>query len=262
MSDGGIRIRSVARSARVDCRLAWYPPGMRYARHAHEESQVSVLLAGQIEDSIGRNGSAALGLSLAAKPAGGAHAVTFGPQGALILSFNLAAPLDDEDPEALRSGLGWRASPQARWLVGLVAAGLLRGGSPDGEVMEQVLCDLLATLAEEGRRRDVAVPPAWLERIREQLDETPDTSSVAAAAREAGVHRVHLARMFRRHYGMPVSAYRRLARTAVAVRRVLGDQEALAGAADGAGFADQCHMTRALRAETGFTPGALCRLLR
>jgi AraC family transcriptional regulator len=262
MTEDGIRIRSVARSERVDCRLAWYPPGLRYARHVHELSQLSVLLAGQIEDSIGRDSGSALGLSLAAKPAGGEHAVIFGPQGALILSFDLSGPLDNEDPQALRAGLRWRESPQARLLVGLVAAGLVRGETPDGEAIEQVLGDLLASLADDGRARETGLPPPWLRRIREQLDTAPESTSVAAAAHEAGVHRVHLARMFRRHYGLPVSAYRRLARNAVAVRRVLGEDQVLAGAANDAGFSDQCHMTRALRADTGFTPGALCRLLR
>jgi AraC family transcriptional regulator len=144
----------------------------------------------------------------------------------------------------------------------LVAAGLVRGETPDGEAIEQVLGDLLASLADDGRARETGLPPPWLRRIREQLDTAPESTSVAAAAHEAGVHRVHLARMFRRHYGLPVSAYRRLARNAVAVRRVLGEDQVLAGAANDAGFSDQCHMTRALRADTGFTPGALCRLLR
>src|SRR5207302_385476 len=76
--------------------------------------------------------------------------------------------------------------------------------------------------------------------LREQFR---DPVGLRDAAREAGVHPVYLARVFRRHHGCPVSEYLRALRLVEAGRLVL-EGASLAHAAHAAGFADQAHVSR------------------
>lgn len=98
-------------------------------------------------------------------------------------------------------------------------------------------------------------------RLKEQICLEPASFSVAETAKSAGIHRIHLARLFRRHFGSTITAYRCRTLAGAALRHVLDPRKSLAEAALDAGFADQSHMTRVLKAETGFTPGTLRRTM-
>ena len=113
---------------------------------------------------------------------------------------------------------------------------------------------------EEAKPKHKDSPPLWLSRLKQNLDDAPACVSVSAAARLAGVYRTHLARTFRRYFGLSVSAYRRHALAEAAVKH-FASGATLVTASCKAGFADQSHMTRVVKAETGFTPGVLRRLL-
>ena len=78
----------------------------------------------------------------------------------------------------------------------------------------------------------------------------------------AGVHPVHLARTFRREYGVTVGEYARALRLDWAQALLSDPDLSLAEVAAGAGFADQSHFTRAFRAYAGVTPGRYRELLR
>jgi AraC family transcriptional regulator len=101
-------------------------------------------------------------------------------------------------------------------------------------------------------------PPRWLEQARSIVrDDT--NAGVCQIADRVGVHRVHLARAFRDHYGASVSVYARQVRLARAQRLLCTTHLPLSRVAFEAGFADQAHLTRVLRRATGTTPGTLRR---
>jgi AraC family transcriptional regulator len=84
---------------------------------------------------------------------------------------------------------------------------------------------------------------------------------IATLADDIGVHPVHLARVFRAHYGMSIGTYLRGLRLDWAACQ-LPTNTPLSEIAAGAGFVDQSHFTRAFRIHTGLTPGqyrAACR---
>jgi AraC family transcriptional regulator len=83
---------------------------------------------------------------------------------------------------------------------------------------------------------------------------------MAEVAAAAGVHPVHLARVFRKQFGMTVGEYQRRLRLAWAGKELLRGDTDLATLALEAGFADQSHFTRAFRWMTGMTPGELRRV--
>jgi AraC-like DNA-binding protein len=100
-----------------------------------------------------------------------------------------------------------------------------------------------------------------VDRARQLLAERTDVD-LDDLAQAAGVSAYHLSHTFRRVTGLTMSRYRTRLRLRLAMERLAAGEDDLAGLAADLGFADQAHLTRALRAETGTTPAALRRLLR
>ena len=99
-------------------------------------------------------------------------------------------------------------------------------------------------------------------RARQRLDDDPaNDPGLAALAAEAGLSRFQLLRAFARELDMTPHAYLVQRRLAVA-RSLLDAGEPIAGAAAGAGFADQAHLTRLFRRCLGYTPAAYARSRR
>jgi AraC family transcriptional regulator len=125
---------------------------------------------------------------------------------------------------------------------------------------------VLEVLAECSRRRtgdSERQPPRWLHQVRELLQDRFAenlTHDVVAAA--AGIHPVHLARVFRRHCGCTLGDYVRKLRVDFAARQLIATDESLAGIAIAAGFSDQSHFTRTFNGQTGMTPAAFRRSCR
>lgn len=74
--------------------------------------------------------------------------------------------------------------------------------------------------------------------------------SVAKIVDEVGFSHRHVASTFREHVGLSPKRYARVRR----VVRAIGGRGVLAQVAAGAGFADQAHLTREVRAIAGMTP--------
>ena len=98
--------------------------------------------------------------------------------------------------------------------------------------------------------------PEWLVRakcvLRAQFSEQVSLSVIAA---EVGVHRVHLAREFRKYHGLTVGEYLRRVRIAFACRQLLTTHDPTATIASAAGFADQSHFIRVFKRVHRTTPG-------
>ena len=162
---------------------------------------------------------------------------------------------------------GDKAREPARDLDGGVLVWLLArlrrvssAADPDEACEAESLGFELLGAAFRGPGESRADPP-WLARVVERLrDDVPERPSVSSLAAEAGVHPVHLARVFRRSRGETIASYVRRIRVQRAARLLAGRNQAfenIAAIAAGAGFADQSHMTRAFRRVTGTTPAML-----
>ncbi|MFC3737125.1 helix-turn-helix domain-containing protein [Paractinoplanes deccanensis] len=112
--------------------------------------------------------------------------------------------------------------------------------------------DLLAALLPASSINSPAV-----EQARLMLNAAPSTP-LAELAAAAGCSPWHLSRSFHRVAGITIGTYRRRLRVRAALDEIAGHADAdLAAVAVRHGFADQSHMTRSVRAETGRTPGSL-----
>lgn len=92
-----------------------------------------------------------------------------------------------------------------------------------------------------------------------QAIRTDPTLALAAWAEAAGLHAGSVSRGFRQVFGVTPAAYRLAQRTQQAVDAVLNSRTPFSAIAQDCGFADQAHMSRAIRATTLCTPGALRR---
>ena len=98
--------------------------------------------------------------------------------------------------------------------------------------------------------------PQWLERVRNVLEQRfAEPYKLSEIAAEAGVHPVHLAREFRKHYGTSVGEYLRRVRIEYACRELMDSNVAVTNIAFAAGFADQSHFSRTFKRLCGTTPG-------
>ena len=200
----------------------------RIAAHRHLTSYATLVLAGSYHEA-GESGRWKIqpGM-LVVHAAGEAHADWFGGHSTELISFELGAPL--------AAGAYWCADPDA------LARRLLAGAEEP--------------LLPESSLKPVAGEHDWPDQLAETLRRDPATSIGDWAAHQ-GLRPESVSRGFARAYGVTPAAYRSGVRIMGAVNSLADREQSLAQIALEHGFADQSHMTRALRAEIGFTPGQL-----
>jgi AraC family transcriptional regulator len=121
---------------------------------------------------------------------------------------------------------------------------------------EALVLELLAR-ASRLRREEATgrVPPAWLSRARDMLeDRFADSIGAADVAAEVGTHPAYLARLFTRYYGVPIGDYVRQIRIRSAASQLASNRKSLTRIALENGFCDQSHLTRSFKRYTGMTP--------
>jgi AraC family transcriptional regulator len=122
--------------------------------------------------------------------------------------------------------------------------------------VENSFWELLAEIQSATASRPSRPRPAWLDAVRESLNASlQKPPSLNAVAREFGVHPMHLAATFRRHYGCSVGEHVRRQRVDAAREMLENPDLSLTQIASDVGFADQSHLTRTFKRLTGVTPG-------
>ena len=130
----------------------------------------------------------------------------------------------------------------------------------DAMIAESHLLEMLGALT--GAEIDGSTPPSWFRRVKDRLHaQFRDNLRVGDLAAEAGVHPVHLARVFRTQEGQTPGRYVQRLRVRAACERLRDRDMPLAWVAAGCGFADQSHLTRTFRSLVGVTPGTFRKAL-
>ncbi len=232
--------------------------------HSHELPFFCLFFGGDYGEKYGHRDVQFRPFTLSFRPAGVPHQDEVGPKGARMFgievesgwqhslqscSGNLSIAYDFEGGELLWLGLKLysetRTSLDARDLQ-----------------VESLVSELLGCVACKPERNSVTAP-FWLRRIMEKLRaEFSERLTMDELAREAGVHPVHLSRVFRRVTGKGIGEYVHRLRVREACERMLDPEHSLADISCDLGFADQSHFTRAFHAITGSSPGAFRAQLR
>jgi AraC-like DNA-binding protein len=230
------------------------PPGTRFRGHGHEGVHLCAVRAGGFAESLGRHTELAAAGVLRLSPSA-RHDIRFGPDGARCLLVEVGP----DDAAALRRLPRNSAFILDPWLSEL-ARRLDRAIASEPSAASDLVLEMLAQVARRELGRKAGPPPAWLVRVRDRLaDESRHPPSANTLAFAEGVHRVHLVRSFRDHFGCTLRGYVRRRRVMVATRLLQLTDLPLSHVAAEAGFADQAHLSRTLRSATGVTPLALRR---
>ena len=221
--------------------------------HEHSCAYLSFPLTGAYEESYtGKMQLCSAGRAVF-HPRGESHSDRFAAIGATIFSIEM----EDVWLGRLRD-LGFReerfdfASPhtmrRARALARLMAASDASPLRADAGAID-ILADLPSRMEE---RR----PPPWLRRVLDCLDQSPARPDLSMLASLAGVHAVHLARVFRRTQGCTIGEYFRNVRIERAVLLLREQRRPLSDVALACGFSDQSHFCREFKRAFGVTPAA------
>jgi AraC family transcriptional regulator len=233
-------------------RIIRYLSGASEDRHAHDVGSVTLVLKGVVDEYADQTHARGTPLSIVVKPPGVPHANEYGLDG--VVTFQIAL-----------SRKRWAGLGHWRWIHDTRASGallrLLHGSwrGPGRDVARDELLEEALAALRPGPSGPLRTPPNWLLRVRDALDE--ESRTVAGLAAEAGVHPVHLAREFRRHFGRAPSEYRRTARIRRAARSLSEGRSSLAETTHMAGFSDQAHMNREIRSAIGLTPATYRALI-
>jgi AraC-like DNA-binding protein len=141
-----------------------------------------------------------------------------------------------------------------------------RGGDPH-ELFERAIALTSRTLEQVDPNRVASGEPVTtrarrdlIDGAREILAANPERS-LPDLARMLAISTHHLSRIFRSATGHTISRHRMRLRARIALERLAGGDDDLAYLAADLGFADQSHLSRVIRQETGQTPSALRQAL-
>jgi AraC-like DNA-binding protein len=179
---------------------------------------------------------------------------------AFLLSAERVASIWGGDPELPAGPL--QSPPELDLAHRLLLADAERGIDPN-ELLERTVLLLAATLEGSNRDRVQSGRPAserarrlLVDDAREALAANPEQSLPDLATRlSSSPH--HLSRTFRSVTGHTISRHRMRLRARAALERLAGGEHDLARLGADLGFADQSHLCRVIRDETGSTPSAL-----
>jgi AraC family transcriptional regulator len=234
-----------------------YGAGVRLRRHSHEQAYFSFVLSGSYAEQCLSRCVQCQGETMLYHPPEEDHSDRFGGNGARLFSievgpewikklhrFDLVIDRPLWLSEKIVPSLSWRAyraflDPQPRSAL----------------VMESASIELLYQLPWKNPHPPDSGAAPWLRRAADILhSEYRDPFSLHAVAVRVGAHPVHLARTFRRRFGMTMGEYVRRLRLSHALEALGNSNSSLADIAEQAGFADQSHLGRVVRAVTGMTP--------
>jgi AraC family transcriptional regulator len=234
-----------------------YAAGGRMERHAHDFSNVTAVITGEMEETTDAGEHCGRSCSVLLKPGGTMHRnVWRGRRGTRTVSVEIRedSPLASE----VRSRTWqWLEDPDvARTALALDAA--VHGASRDA--IESGAMALVAAAASAASQR-AGDAPWWLGEVTATLERRFDEPlRFEAIASEIGLHPVYLSRAFRRHTGVAMTDYVRALRLRHARHLLSATDWPLATISAEVGFADASHLCRLFGAAHGVLPKAFRRL--
>jgi AraC family transcriptional regulator len=234
-------------------------------RHEHELAYVTIMLRGDYLEGDRGKLDELRPFTAVFNPAGAAHSTVIGPAGAPLFTIELCEEnlryLGIRLPRrtTFDRGAGNMLWPGLR----LYSAFKTQAADPlivEGHIFEAHVLEMLGAIA--GLELPEMTAPRWLGRVKDRLHEGfREPLRMRDLAREAGVHPVHLARVFRRIEKRTPGEYQQGLQVRAACELLRDPEWPLAVIAAECGFADQSHFTRVFRRMAGTTPARLRRTL-
>lgn len=233
-----------------------YQPNLNLPRHSHSTAYFSFVLQGSFTETYGRRSCRRNPLTLVFHPAGERHSNCFHTA---TRGFNLQ--MENQWIERVKqySSLTDRSADFQGGFASQSAMKLYREFCQLDDlsplIIEGLTLEILGETARRSNDRTENIPPTWLVRARELLnDQFRENFTLARISEIVATHETHLAREFRRFYGCTIGEYVRRLRIEFACREPLLSNASLTEIALSAGFFDQSHFARTFKSQTGMTP--------
>ena len=224
-----------------------YQQGHGFAPHCHEETAISIVLNGIMHEKAEGRSEVGNGAVTIIKPAGVIHENLF-TEDCTILCLYLH---ENHDTRIDKKGVleSWK------WRQGLNCLPLLSEliNSKTERQAREHLSTLVRYIGSSDTDREVNIP-FWLADAKEYIDHHfYNPINVTMLAARYKVHRVYLARAFRRYYGQNIKSYLKALRLHHAAASIING-ETVTDAALLNGYSDQSHLQRIFKDETQQTP--------
>lgn len=239
-----------------------HPAEQDVPRHTHHTSFYHLTVAGKYDESTPRGRICFAPFSSAFTHSDSKHDGRIAPGGVHLFTLELAANWIQEfiqvhpEPETVHDCAGGRLT-----CLGIqIYREYQEGKAANALTVDSLVWELLASAAalEVGK---MTTPP-WWNRIIELLHfEFGRDLRISDLAHEAGVHPVHLARVFRKLTRQTPGEWLQRRRIRAACGKLLDPDRGIAAIATESGFADQSHMTRTFKRYITMTPAEFRRTL-
>lgn len=236
-----------------------YTAGCIFTPHRDSLSRITLTLAGAVAEDVADTAVTVTPGDILLKSSHILHENRYSATGAKHVTIEALPATGSPDEINLTDiidDIGWQRlqGTTAIQYTALLLDASLHGS---GNMLHATINDI-CTSTQTNKRRPIA--PSWLKLLKSEVQESGFIcGDLSLYAEAAGVHPVHVSRLFRQCFGMSITLFAQCH----AVKRALqlmGTQLSLADIAATAGFYDQSHMGRVFRRCTGFTPGEYQRL--
>ena len=236
---------------------AAYASRSQLPEHEHTSPFFTYVLRGDYVERVGRSPRACGRGAVIFHGPQETHANIVGPYGTASLNVEITGDSWRELTAGVlpaRDIVGRPLLGDIEWMALAVWREFHQGDSASSLGLDEtvvMLCGAVRTSTARGyfephRRLDRSV-----EYLRGQPTHTPRLAEVAHVA---GVHPMHLAKLFRQRFGYSMGEFLRRQRIAWACEELARDTGTISSIAARAGFADHAHFTRTFRRITGCTP--------
>lgn len=242
-----------------------YPANLKMPSHLHDQAYLGIVLSGSYAERVGRKTRECKTLTTVFHPRAESHSVAFNNSRVRIFRIEMTGEWRERAgqyvkvPDEPAQSDGGRLASLALRLHNEFRS----RDSWSGLAIEGLALEVMAELARTRAKGSGGQAPSWLDGVRQRLAsrivETPPLAELAASA---GVHPVHLAREFRKHFRCTIGDFIRRVRIEFACHQIAETDASLSEVALAAGFYDQSHFSNTFRRFTGMTPAAyrtICR---
>lgn len=247
------------RSAFLELSQSSYPGGLRQERHGHAPAYFTYVVSGAYSERVSQTVRRVVEGDVLFHPSEEEHEVDFLAPNTRIFRMTPTA-LMLHSVQLVGASLE-RATGATAALIALAQRLRMLSGKTSAEAalaIDASACSFVAGLRSPRRAGPAPTPRTSIRSVQDYLDEHfVEGASLADLSILAGCHPITLTRAFRRLTGLSIGAYIRQRKLEFACRLLCSEELPLSVVAASAGFADQAHLTRALRKATGQTPAQI-----
>jgi AraC family transcriptional regulator len=255
-----IPLGSNSRSFEIDG-ISWrevvHKPNQSYQKHYHNNPSLAFIVKGSSAEVLSKGKIHCNAKSLIIMPAGEVHANHYDQGGCLSLVIEIKPPRRESISAYSKVLDEFSLTSRTAFSIVLnrIYKELLVMDTASPLAMEGLTLELLSNLSRSSRQ--VANPgrPRWLSQAFDYVHaHFTETIRLNDVAKSIGVHPVHLARTFRRAYGLTMGEQVRALRIEFACTLLATSDTSLTEIAFASGFSDQSHFSRAFKEYVGITP--------